>query len=69
MDHAIPGLILLRPGDTNEVVEAYHFIMQQRHQPAVLALSRQPLPTLDRNKYALASSVAQGASVLADAPG
>jgi transketolase len=66
---AIPGLITLRPGDANEVVEAYRYIMQLRHQPAVLALSRQPLPTLDRTKYASASGVAQGAYVLADAPG
>jgi transketolase len=66
---AIPGLITLRPGDANEVVEAYRFIMQMRHRPAVLALSRQPLPTLDRKKYASASGVAQGAYVLADAPG
>jgi transketolase len=66
---AIPGLITLRPGDANEVVEAYRFIMQLRHQPAVLALSRQPLPTLDRGKYAPAAGVAQGAYVLADAPG
>ena len=64
---AIPGLITLRPGDANEVVEAYRFIMQLRHQPAVLALSRQPLPTLDRKKYAPASGVAKGAYVLADA--
>ena len=66
---AIPGLIVLRPGDANEVVEAYRYIVQLRHQPAVLALSRQPLPTLDRSKYASASGVAQGAYVLADAPG
>jgi transketolase len=66
---AIPGLITLRPGDANEVVEGYRFIMQLQHQPAVLALSRQPLPTLDRNKYAPASGVAQGAYVLANAPG
>ena len=66
---AIPGLITLRPADANEVVEAYRYIMQLRHQPAVLALSRQPLPTLDRNKYAPASGVARGAYVLADAPG
>jgi len=66
---AIPGLIALRPGDANEVVEAYRFIMQLQHKPVVLALSRQPLPTLDRNKYAPASGVAQGAYVLADAPG
>jgi len=66
---AIPGLITIRPGDANEVVEAYRFVIQLRHKPAVLALSRQPLPTLDRNKYAPASGVAQGAYVLADAPG
>jgi transketolase len=66
---AIPGLITLRPGDANEVVEAYRYIMQLRHQPVVLALSRQALPTLDRSKYAPASGVAQGAYVLADAPG
>jgi transketolase len=66
---AIPGLITLRPGDANEVVEAYRYVMQLRHQPAVLALSRQPLPTLDRGKYAPASGVARGAYVLADAPG
>ena len=66
---AIPGLVTLRPGDANEVVEAYRYIMKLRHKPAVLALSRQPLPTLDRSKYAPAAGVAQGAYVLADAPG
>jgi transketolase len=66
---AIPGLLTLRPGDANEVVEAYRFIMQLQHKPTVLALSRQPLPTLDRNKYAPASGVAKGAYVLAEAPG
>jgi len=66
---AIPGLVTLRPGDANEVVEAYRYIMRLRHEPAVLALSRQPLPTLDRSKYAPASGVAQGAYVLADSPG
>jgi len=65
---AIPGLITLRPCDANEVVEAYRYIMQLRHQPAVLALSRQPLPTLDRSKFAPAAGVARGAYVLADAP-
>jgi transketolase len=63
---AIPGLVTLRPGDANEVVEAYRYIMQLRHEPAVLVLSRQPLPTLDRKKYAPASGVARGAYVLAD---
>ena len=66
---AEPGLVVLRPADANEVVEAYRYIMQLRHRPAVLALSRQPLPTLDRNKYAPASGVARGAYVLADPPG
>src|SRR5215469_8843171 len=66
---AIPGLVVLRPGDANEVVEAYRYVVQLRHQPAVLALSRQPLPTLDRRKYAPASDVARGAYVMADAPG
>jgi transketolase len=63
---AIPGLVTLRPGDANEVVEAYRYITQLRHEPAVLVLSRQPLPTLDRNKYAPASGVTRGAYVLAD---
>jgi transketolase len=66
---AIPGLVTLRPGDANEVVEAYRLVMQLRHEPAVFALSRHALPTLDRRVYAPASGVARGAYVLADAPG
>jgi transketolase len=66
---AIPGLVTLRPGDANEVIEAYRYILQLRHEPAVLVLSRQPLPTLDRKKYAPASGVARGAYVLGDAQG
>ena len=66
---AIPGLVTLRPADANEVVEAYRYILQLRHEPTVLVLSRQPLPTLDRSKYAAASGVAKGAYVLTDAPG
>jgi transketolase len=66
---AIPGLVVLRPGDANEVVEAYRYVLQLRHQPAVIALSRQPLPTFDRCKYASAAGVARGAYVMADAPG
>ena len=66
---AIPGLVMLRPADANEVVEAYRYIAKLRHRPAALALSRQPLPTLDRSKYAAASGLARGAYVLADAPG
>ena len=65
---AVPGLVLLRPGDANEVVEAYRYILQLRHKPAVLVLSRQPLPTLDRKRYAPASGVARGAYVFADVP-
>jgi transketolase len=66
---AMPGITLIRPADANEVVEAYRYIMRLRHRPAVLVLSRQPLPTLDRKKYAPASGVSRGAYVLADAPG
>ena len=66
---AMPGLTVLRPGDANEVVEAYRCILQMRHRPAVLALSRQALPTLDRSRYGAASGVASGAYVLADAGG
>jgi transketolase len=66
---AIPGLVVLRPADANEVVEAYRYIMQLRHQPAVMAVSRQPLPTFDRSKYASATGVARGAYIMADASG
>jgi transketolase len=66
---AIPGLIVLRPADANEVVEAYRYVLQLRHQPAVIALSRQPLPTFDRSKYASAEGLARGAYVMAEAPG
>jgi len=65
---AIPGLIILRPADANEVVEAWRTIMQLRHCPVCLILTRQPLPTLDRSKYAAAGGVAKGAYVLADPP-
>jgi transketolase len=66
---AMPNLIVLRPGDANEVVEAWKIIAQLQHQPVVLVLTRQALPTLDRTKYASASGTAKGAYVLADAPG
>ena len=66
---AIPGFILLRPADANEVVEAWKFIMTLHHEPAALILARQASPTLDRSKYAPASGVAKGAYVLADATG
>lgn len=64
---AIPGLITLRPADANEVVEAWRVIMQLQHQPVVLVLTRQALPTLDRTQYAAASGLTRGAYVLADA--
>ncbi len=64
---AVPGLITLRPADANEIVEAWRVIMQLRHKPAVLVLTRQVLPTLDRAKYASAEGVRRGAYILADA--
>jgi transketolase len=66
---AIPGFIVLRPADANEVVEAWKVIMKLHHEPAALILARQASPTLDRSKYAPASGVAKGAYVLADATG
>ena len=65
---AIPGLITLRPADANEVVEAWRATMALHHEPVVLVLSRQALPTLDRTKYGAASGVARGGYVLADPP-
>ena len=65
---AMPGLVLLRPADANEVVEAWKVIMQLTHQPVALVLTRQALPTLDRAKYGSAAGVAKGAYVLVDAP-
>ncbi len=64
---AIPGLVTLRPADANEVVEAWRVIMELRHEPAALILSRQSLPTLDRSQYASAAGVSKGAYILADA--
>ena len=66
---SIPGLITLRPADANEVVEAWRVVMQLKREPACLVLSRQPLPTFDRTRYAPAAGLARGAYVLADAPG
>lgn len=66
---AIPGLITLRPCDANEVVESWRFIAKQRHEPVVLVLSRQKVPTLDRQKYASASGLEKGAYVIADCQG
>jgi transketolase len=66
---AMPNMMVLRPGDANEVTEAYKVIMQHTHGPSTLVLSRQAMPTLDRTKYAPASGLAKGAYVLADAEG
>lgn len=66
---AMPGMVMVRPADANEVVEAYRYTVQLRHQPVAFALSRQALPTFDRKKYASAEGVARGAYVLADADG
>jgi transketolase len=66
---AMPNMVVLRPGDANEVTEAYKVIAKLVHGPATLVLSRQAIPTLDRSKFAPASGVAKGAYVLADAEG
>jgi transketolase len=62
----VPGLTVLRPADANEVREAYRVLMQLKNNPACLVLSRQPLPIVDRSKYAPASGLARGAYILAD---
>ena len=64
---AIPGLADIRPCDANEVAEAWRLIMEMKHEPVVLILSRQALPTLDRSKFAPASGLRRGAYVLSDA--
>jgi transketolase len=65
---AMPGMVVIRPADANEVVEAYRVIMGLRDRPVSLVLSRQALPTLDRSRYAPAGGLARGAYILADAP-
>ena len=65
---SIPGLIVLRPGDANEVAEAWRVAMTTHDKPIALVMSRQALPTLDRTRYKPASGVARGAYVLADSP-
>jgi transketolase len=66
---AMPNMLVLRPGDANEVTEAYKVMLQHAHGPSTLVLSRQAMPTLDRTKYAPACGVAKGAYVVADADG
>jgi len=65
---AIPGLMTLRPADANEVLECWKMVMQLTEEPAALVLSRQPLPTFDRTRYAPTSGTQRGAYVLADSP-
>ena len=66
---AMPGMMVMRPGDANEVIEAWRTILKLKHAPVSLVLTRQAVPTLDRLKYAAASGVGKGAYVLADAKG
>src|ERR1700709_1936856 len=66
---AIPGLIIIRPGDANEMAEAWKVIMKIKHHPVCLVTTRQAMPTLDRTKYAAASGVARGAYTVADSAG
>jgi transketolase len=66
---AIPGMVVLRPADANEVAEAWRVIMGFTHEPVALVLTRQALPTLDRGRYAEAAGLRRGAYVLAEAPG
>jgi transketolase len=64
---AVPGLSVFRPGDANEVAETYRVVMERADRPAVIVLSRQNIPTLDRGSYGPATGVAKGAYVLKDA--
>jgi transketolase len=66
---AIPNLVVLRPGDANEVSEAYKTVMQLSDRPAAIVLTRQNIPTFDRAKFAPASGLARGGYVLADCQG
>lgn len=65
---AIPGLIVLRPGDANEAIYAYRAALKQTHRPTAMILTRQNMPTLDRTKYASAEGVERGGYTLIDAP-
>jgi transketolase len=63
---AMPGMMVLRPADANEVVEAWRVIMPLKDRPVCLVLTRHALATLDRTRYASAKGVARCAYVLAD---
>lgn len=66
---AIPGMIVIRPADANETVEAYRCTLKMHDRPVAIVCSRQPLPTIDRDRYAPASGLAKGAYTLADSDG
>jgi transketolase len=63
---SIPGMIVLRPADANEVAEAWRLMVTRKHQPVCLIVTRQPVPTFDRKQCAAASGLARGAYILAD---
>jgi transketolase len=66
---AMPGMVLLRPADANEVAQAWRVVMQLTDRPASIVLSRQAVPTFDRKKFAGAEGLARGAYVIAEADG
>jgi transketolase len=63
---AIPGLTVIRPADANETAVAWKVAVEHRNGPTLLALTRQNVPTLDRNLFAPAAGLERGAYVLAD---
>jgi transketolase len=66
---AIPNLVVLRPADPTETVEAWRVALLHRDGPVALALTRQKVAAIDRSKYAAVAGVRRGAYVLAEAPG
>ena len=66
---AIPNLIVIRPADANETAVAWRVALETRNRPIALVLTRQDVPTLDRNRYASPDGLRRGAYVLADSPG
>jgi transketolase len=64
---AIPNLTVIRPGDANETAVAWRVALETRDRPVLLALTRQDVPTLDRNRYAAADGLRRGGYVLSDA--
>jgi len=66
---SIPGLVVIRPGDANEAVEAWRSALKETHRPTALVLTRQNLPTLDRSKYNAAEGAGRGGYILSEADG